>query len=52
MEIISKRVGKIVEIGQTSLAVPMRGEIIDLGLDKGDSVSITHIKGKIIIEKV
>lgn len=43
MKIISKRFGKVVEIGLTSLSVPMKGELIDLGLNKGDRVSISLV---------
>lgn len=52
-DIISRRFGKIVPLGQTSLAIPLRGEIIDMGAEKGDVVEITLTKkNEIIIRRI
>ena len=52
MEIISKRQGKVIELGSgSSLSVPMKTELLKLGVKKGDYVIITLKKDKIIIEK-
>lgn len=52
MDIISRRIGKVLEVGGSSLAVPMRGELIDYGLDKGDTVLITLTHDMITIERL
>jgi len=52
MEVISRRHGKVVELGLSSLSVPMKGELIDLGVSKGDNVRISLYYGKIVIEKI
>ncbi len=51
--ILTRRVGKIIDSNNRgTLAVSLRSELLDLGLNVGDSVQITLIPDTIIIKKI
>ncbi|MGL4899695.1 MAG: AbrB/MazE/SpoVT family DNA-binding domain-containing protein [Shewanella sp.] len=49
---MNERTGKLLKVGNSSALVIRANELFALGVKQGDTVKITYVKGRLVIEKI